>query len=140
MTKATTVAPPPSLAKLSAAYECLEGAERALVQARGSDKDNWRYIYAHMAALRIAAAVLALRTRPRGVRGRRNAWDLLAEVAPEMAEWADFFAAAAAKRSTAEIATSAVVSRREADDLIRAAEQFIVVAEQCLGLASVVAQ
>lgn len=138
MSKATTA--PPSLAKLSAAHECLERAERALAQARGSDKDNWRYIYAHMAALRVAAAVLAMRAHPRSVRGRRNAWKLLADVAPELAEWADFFAAGAAKRTTAELATSAVVTSREADDLIRAAEQFIAVAEQCLGLPSVVAQ
>src|SRR6478736_4071522 len=63
-----------------------------------------RYACAHVAALRAAAALLAARARPAPSRRRpqKNAWVLLAEVAPELAEWATFFAAGAAKRAAAE--------------------------------------
>ena len=56
-------------------------------------------------------------------------------VAPELGEWASFFAAGAAKRAAAEAGIPRVVSAREADDLMRAAEQFVAVVEVALGLA-----
>ena len=54
-----------------------------------------RYACAHVAALRAAAALLSARARPASARRRpqKNAWVLLAEVAPELGEWATFFAA-----------------------------------------------
>jgi len=55
-------------------------------------------------------------------------------VAPELTEWASFFAAGAAKRAAAEAGIPRVVTAREADDLLRAAEQFIGVVEVTLGL------
>ena len=57
-----------------------------------------RYACAHVAALRAAAALLAARAQPGarpGAAPQKNAWVLLAEVAPELAEWAAFFAAGA---------------------------------------------
>ena len=93
-----------------------------------------RYALAHLAALRAAAAVLAARTRPRSRQGRpMSAWRLLTDVAPELNEWSAFFAAGAAKRAAAE-AGRPVVSQREADDLIRDAEQFLLVVTGLLGL------
>jgi hypothetical protein len=56
-------------------------------------------------------------------------------VAPERGEWASFFATGAAKRAAAEAGIPRVVSAREADDLLRAAEQFVAVVELALGLA-----
>jgi hypothetical protein len=50
-------------------------------------------------------------------------WSVLPAVAPEFTEWAQFFAASAAKRSAAE-AGLRVVTQREADDLLRDAETF----------------
>ena len=99
-----------------------------------------RYACAHVAALRAAAALLAARARPAGSPGARrrpqkNAWVLLAEVAPELAEWATFFAAGAAKRAAAEAGSHRAVSEREADDLVRDADRFLAVVEQALGLA-----
>ncbi|HEY3528408.1 MAG TPA: SAV_6107 family HEPN domain-containing protein [Nocardioides sp.] len=97
-----------------------------------------RYACAHVAALRAAAALLAARARPAPARGRRrpqkNAWVLLAEVAPELAEWATFFAAGAAKRAAAEAGSTRAVTEREADDLVRDADRFLAVVEQALGL------
>ena len=61
-----------------------------------------RYAAAHLAALRTAAAVLAVRTRPAAHQRPRNVWVLLPQVAPELTEWAAFFAAGAGKRAAAE--------------------------------------
>ncbi|GAA4806082.1 SAV_6107 family HEPN domain-containing protein [Nocardioides caeni] len=95
-----------------------------------------RYACAHVAALRAAAALLSARARP--VSGRRrqqkNAWVLLAEVAPELGEWATFFAAGASKRAAAEAGSSRAVTEREANDLVRDADRFLAVIEQSLGL------
>ena len=55
-------------------------------------------------------------------------------VAPELNEWAAYFAAGAARRAAAEAGIPRVVSAREADDLLRAAEQFTAVVEVALGL------
>ena len=52
-----------------------------------------------------------------------------------MAEWASFFAAGAAKRAAAEAGSTRAVSEREADDLVREADQFLRVVEDSLGLA-----
>ena len=98
-----------------------------------------RYACAHVAALRAAAALLAARARPAGSPGARrrpqkNAWVLLSEVAPELSEWATFFAAGAAKRAAAEAGSTRAVTEREADDLVRDADRFLAVVEQALGL------
>ncbi len=95
-----------------------------------------RYAFAHVAALRAAAALLAARARPTPTRRRpqKNAWVLLAEVAPELGEWATFFAAGAGKRAAAEAGSSRAVSEREADDLVRDADRFLGVVEHALGL------
>jgi hypothetical protein len=95
-----------------------------------------RYACAHVAALRAAAALLAARARPVAPRRRpqKNAWVLLAEVAPELGEWAGFFAAGAAKRAAAEAGSMRAVTEREADDLVRDADRFLGVIESALGL------
>jgi hypothetical protein len=63
-----------------------------------------------------------------------SAWQVLSAVAPELREWAEFFAAGATKRAAAESGRP-VASRREADDLIRDAALFLMAAEGYLGLA-----
>src|SRR3954463_9528694 len=98
-----------------------------------------RYACAHVAALRAAAGLLAARARPVGSPGGRrrpqkNAWVLLAEVAPELTEWATFFAGGAAKRAAAEAGSTRAVTEREADDLVRDADRFLAVVERSLGL------
>lgn len=94
-----------------------------------------RYACAHVAALRAAAALLAARARPAPrARRQKNAWVLLADVAPELTEWARFFAAGAGKRAAAESGSARAVSEREADDLVRDADRFLAVVESALGL------
>lgn len=112
----------------------LARADSALAEARLAVEHTDRYASAHMAALRAAAAVLAVRGRPHSRRGQRNAWVLLSVVAPELGEWAAFFAAGSAKRSAAEAGRSKAVTTREADDLLRDATQFVEVVGRCLRL------
>ena len=70
--------------------------------------------------------MLAVRARPEPRRrGSRNVWHLLAEVAPEFAEWAAFFASCSDTRAAAEAGIRRLVGRREADDLLRQSEQFV---------------
>lgn len=110
-------------------------AHRGLSEAARTTAPGERYALAHLAALRAAAAVLACRTRPIAPARRsrpRPVWALLAEVAPELREWAEFFAAGAAKRAAAEAGLAGVVSPREADDLLRDAQSFLAVVETTL--------
>jgi hypothetical protein len=116
--------------------ELLTLARRGLAEAEEQRVDGLRYATAHLAALRAAAAVLAARARPvPGRRGRlTSVWALLMLVAPELGEWAAFFATSASKRAAAEAGIPRVVSAREADDLVRVAEAFVGVVELALGL------
>jgi hypothetical protein len=122
---------PPSLPP--AAAQLLGQAHRGLAEAAHSPDPGWRYATAHLAALRGAAAVLATRTRPeQGRRRPRSAWVLITQVAPELGEWATFFAAGAAKRAAAEAGLSRAVTEREADDLVRDAGTFLAVVESTI--------
>ncbi|MGH3502689.1 MAG: SAV_6107 family HEPN domain-containing protein [Nocardioidaceae bacterium] len=105
-----------------------------------------RYACAHVAALRAAAAVLAVRARPSGRSGQRNvqrnaqrnsqrnAWELLVAVAPELAEWAVLFSSCARKRAAAEAGLRSAVTQREADDQLRDAERFLLVVGRAIGV------
>ncbi|MGY1885574.1 SAV_6107 family HEPN domain-containing protein [Blastococcus sp. SYSU DS0753] len=124
---------PPALP--AAAAGLLRQAHRGLAEAAAATDPRERYATAHLAALRAAAAVLAARTRPEGGRRRpRSAWVLLGQVAPELGEWATFFAAGAAKRAAAEAGLSRAVTEREADDLVRDVRGFLAVVEAGLGV------
>jgi len=57
---------------------------------------------------------------------------LLAEVAPELGEWAAFFAATEGKREAVRAGAAAIVSAREADDLVRDAQTFLDLVERAL--------
>jgi hypothetical protein len=117
-----------------AAAQLLGQAHRGLAEAAATRDAGWRYATAHLAALRGAAAVLAARTRPEAGRRRpRSAWVLIGQVAPELGEWAAFFAAGAAKRAAAEAGLTSAVTEREADDLVRDAGAFLAVVETTLG-------
>jgi hypothetical protein len=116
---------------LTAPAALLSLARQGLSEAARTTAPGERYALSHLAALRAAAAVLACRAQPRRSKPR-PVWVLLAEVAPEMREWAEFFAAGAAKRAAAESGMTGVVSPREADDLLRDAQSFLAVVETTL--------
>jgi hypothetical protein len=119
-----------------AALRLLAGARHALREAERAPTPPERYATAHLAALRAAAAVLAARARPADARTRRptSAWVLLSTVAPELSEWATFFAAGADKRAAALAGLRSAVTAREADDLLRDAHTFLALVETTLGL------
>ena len=116
-------------------HSYLERAAESLREAITTTDVPARYAHAHVAALRAAAALLAAKAHPDPRRRRqKNAWVLLTEVAPEMTEWATFFAAGASKRAAAEAGSRRAVSAREADDLVRDADRFLGLVEESLGL------
>ena len=104
----------------------------AVLEPRATEK----YRSAHLAALRAAAAVLALRARPVAAGRRRptSAWVLLEAVAPELSEWTVYFADSAHRRAAIEAGALSVVSERDADDLLRAAGEFIAIVERMVGV------
>jgi hypothetical protein len=115
-----------------AALALLAAARQECAVAGATDRPADRYVAAHLAALRAAASVVADRARPAGSRHRpTSVWALLAGVAPELAEWATYFAAGAGKRAAAEAGLGSV-SAREADDLLRAAGTFVDLAAEVL--------
>jgi len=129
MTAPSTRLPTPALRLLAASRAALREAQRA-------DSAPERYATAHLAALRAAAAVLAARARPSDARIRRptSAWVLLSGIAPELTEWASYFAAGADKRAAALAGLRSAVTVREADDLLRDATTFLALVETTLGL------
>jgi len=128
-----------------AVLDLLNQSRACLAEAASATTACERYAAAHLAALRAGAAVLAARARAesggggarrgRGrARGPRNVWTVLATIAPELAEWADFFAAGAAKRAAAEAGLPGAATAREADDLLRDADAFLGLVCALLGL------
>lgn len=127
-----TTAPPGAL-------DLLAHARRTLAEAAEATAPNERYAAAHLAALRTTAAVLAARARPEEEKpGRRrpprSAWHLLPQVAPELTEWAGYFASGANKRARAEAGLPNAATAREADDLVRDVEVFMRLVVRLLGL------
>jgi hypothetical protein len=121
------------------ALTLLESARRGLAEAEQERDPGTRYICAHLAALRAAAAIVSARGEPgTGVRRHRprSVWELLPQVEPALREWAAFFAASAAKRAAAEAGLRQAVSAPEADNLLRDAAVFLDVAERAIGVGS----
>lgn len=103
----------------------LAAATAALAEAECAEQPSERFLLAHLAALRVAAVVLACRAVGRASTRPQNVWRVLARTAPEYAEWAGFFAALAPKCEAVRAGAVAVVSVREADDLLRDAGIFL---------------
>jgi hypothetical protein len=113
----------------------LAHARAVLDEAAVADSAGERFRLAHLAALRAAAAVFAERGRPAGTRRRLvSAWVLLDAIAPEFGEWAAYFAAAAPARAAVEAGATSAVTERDADDQLRAAQEFVRLVEASLGL------
>ncbi|MDT7789657.1 MAG: hypothetical protein QOF58_8076, partial [Pseudonocardiales bacterium] len=84
----------------ASALALLQQARDSLAESERTPEPPERFATAYLAALRAAAAVLALRGRPHRGRSRpTSAWVLLAAIAPEMREWATFFASWSSTRA-----------------------------------------
>ena len=111
----------------------LDRSRASLVAACRTGSVSDRFVEAHLAALRAAAALLAARSRPSRRSRLRSVWEVLPEVAPELTEWAVFFASTAQQRAVLERGAR-VPTTREADDLLRQSETFHSLIRACLGL------
>ena len=118
----------------AAATILLDRSRSGLLQAAAARSAGERFVGSHLAALRAAAAVLAVRGRPSARGGPRSVWEVLPRVAPELGEWAAFFATTASVRAAVEAGRGDAVTARQADDLLRDAENFHHVVEAVLGL------
>jgi hypothetical protein len=116
----------------------LAQAHTGLDEAATLETPNERYATAHLAALRTAAAVLAVRGRPESTarmrRRIRSAWEVLPETAPELSEWSALFASGASRRARAEAGIPGAAGPRDADDLLRDAALFLRLVERLLAL------
>jgi len=117
----------------STALDLLDRSRASLLSACHADTVAGRYVEAHLAALRAAAALLAARSKPSRRSQLRSVWEVLPQVAPELTEWAVFFAASAKRRAAFERG-SAGPGAREADDLLRQSETFLELVQGALGL------
>ena len=104
-------------------------AQHLIVAADLAATPAERYLGAHRAAQQVA--MVAVATSPVSRRSARqlragpvNLWTALAVVAPECGEWASYFAATQHKRAAVAAGAVALVSQREADDLVRDAQAF----------------
>jgi hypothetical protein len=128
-----------------ATHDDLQRARSSLAEAELARRPSDRYLAAHLAALRVVAIVLTHRrstlgrstSRSRAAGRPQNAWTMLAQVAPELAEWAAFFAATEAKRDAIRAGAGSIVSAREADDLVRDARAFLRLVERAVGFSAV---
>ena len=115
----------------------LQSSRQGLAEAAEEGGAGSRYVAAHLAALRAAAAIVAARpgvgTGPRR-KAPKSVWELLPRVEPALSEWAAFFAAGARKRAAAEAGLAQAVTADEADDLLKDAEKFLSLAEEALGV------
>ena len=127
-----------------AALDLLAQARAGLEEAAVLETPNERYATAHLAALRTAAAVLAVRGRPEPTARRRarirSAWEVLPEIAPELTEWSALFASGAPRRARAEAGIQGAAGARDADDLVRDVAMFLRLVERMLVLQPVLPQ
>jgi hypothetical protein len=135
---AVPLRPAPRRRPAPPAISLLQTARHGLAEAAETAVPAARYVAAHLAALRAAAAVLAARADPSPkARGRpRSVWALLPEADPTLREWAAFFAAGASKRAAAEAGLPRAVTAREAEELLHDAEIFVALVETTLGIDS----
>jgi hypothetical protein len=117
--------PHPAPVPPSSALALVRQARAGVAEAQRETAPAQRYATAYLAALRAAAAMLALRGRPHRGRARpTSAWVLLTSLAPEFTEWAVYFAASSATRAAIQAGVTRNVTQRAADDLVREAAHF----------------
>lgn len=111
------------------ARSLLAQAKGCLLDAQDSTKAAERYVFAHLAALRAATAVVLARSWRHRARLSGSVWLQLTEVAPELREWAAHFTAGSLRRAAAE-AGSPGISPGEAELCLRHATEFVGVVER----------
>ncbi|GLZ34260.1 hypothetical protein Lesp02_64470 [Lentzea sp. NBRC 105346] len=117
----------------ASAVALLRQARVGIAEAERTPEPAERFAVAYLAALRGAATVLALKGRPhRGRAKPTSAWVLLASIAPELREWAAFFASASSTRAAVLAGITRHVTPRAADDLVRQADTFVRIVDRIM--------
>lgn len=101
------------------------------MMAELADKPAERYLMAQLAIGQVAAVVIGARVDPARPH-RRNLWRVIVEIAPDLGEWAGYFHAIQGKCDAVRAGATALVTSREADDLIRDAHAFADLVERRL--------
>ena len=120
----------PPLAATS--LDLLDRSRGSLLTACRTGDAGERYVEAHLGALRAAAALLAARSSSSGRSRPCSVWEVLPRIAPELSEWATFFAGTARQRAAVE--RGGPLSARESDDLLRQSEIFLEIVQDLLGV------
>lgn len=111
------------------AASLLTQAWHGLADAAREITPSDRFIASYLSALRAGAAILVAKGRPhRRAAKPQSTWTLLASAAPEVAQWAEYFAA----RSTLHAAAQSGLTRRvgavATEELRHRAEEFVALA------------
>ena len=116
-----------------AAVSLLTQAQRGLAEAVGETDPVHRFISSYLSALRAAAAVLSAKGRPHRGRARpASVWVLLEAEAPELGEWATYFAANSATQAAAQAGNTRKVTEELADELVQRTRQFLELARRAV--------
>lgn len=122
---------PPLSARVT---DLLARSDGEVVAARSSQDPGERFVHAHLAALRAGAALVEQGGGPRRRGAPRTVWDMVAATAPQLSDWAGWFAAAAPRRAAVESGRWVTVDDAEADTHLAAAEQFQDAVRAVLGV------
>ncbi|GAA2340250.1 hypothetical protein GCM10009854_15840 [Saccharopolyspora halophila] len=126
--------PTPEADTPAGAVSLLLDARSRLHEAAEADLAGERFIAAHIAALRAASAVVVARAGQREGKPA-SVWTLLTDAAPELREWAAYFAARSDRRAVAEAGVP-ITTASEADELLARSERFLgIVGNSLLGAA-----
>lgn len=107
-----------------AAADLLDRADAELLAAQLATDPAERFGHAHMAALRVSGAVLAVLGTP-PPRGRtRSAWERLSTASDDFVPWASFFASGAHLRASIDAGRFDAVDEAGAARWVAAAEDF----------------
>lgn len=120
------------------ALALLESARQGLASGNRHPSAADRWVAAHLAALRAAAAIVEARTdhgRPGGRSAPKSVWEQLPKAEPALSGWAEYFSTAGQRNASGRRCHYSV-SRREASKLLRNAETFVSIAEGALVLAA----
>lgn len=124
--------PSPPLSRRVA--DLLGRSDAEVVAARLSQDPAERFVHAHLAALRAAAALVERSGQPRRRGGPRTVWGMVHAMLPHLGEWTGWFADAAPRRAAVESGRWATVASEEADTHLALAEQFQDVVRAELGV------
>ncbi|MDV6014511.1 SAV_6107 family HEPN domain-containing protein [Haloechinothrix sp. LS1_15] len=112
----------------------LAQASRRWADAAWHADPEERFAGAYTAAQRAAAAVLDARGRPHRGRSRpTSVWTLLGSVAPELSDWAGYFADHSGSYAAVQAGITDRVTQRDADELLSRSRVFLATVRQTMG-------